>query len=64
MRLIERVTSDEVIEAAYEWLCDRRQDYHVKSGEAPGQDLYRADIAGVRFLGISGKRRRGWEWRG
>lgn len=28
MTLIERVTSDEVIEAAYEWLCDRRQDYH------------------------------------
>ncbi|MDZ8263322.1 hypothetical protein [Nostoc sp. ChiQUE01b] len=28
MRLIERVTSDAVIEAAYEWLCDRRHDYH------------------------------------
>ena len=28
MLLIERLTSDEVFHSAYEWLCDRRQDYH------------------------------------
>jgi len=26
--LIERVTSDEVIERAYEWVCQRRKHYH------------------------------------
>ncbi len=31
MLLIERVTSDEVIDAAYEWLCNRRQHYHHNS---------------------------------
>lgn len=28
MDLIERLTSDEVIDAAYSWLCQRRRDYH------------------------------------
>ena len=28
MDLIERLTSDEVIDAAYEWLCLRRREYH------------------------------------
>jgi len=26
--LIEQVASDTVIDAAYEWLCERRHDYH------------------------------------
>ena len=28
MDYIERLTSDEVIDAAYQWLCQRRHDYH------------------------------------
>lgn len=31
MLLIERVTSDEVIERALEWLCERRQHYHYNN---------------------------------
>jgi len=28
MGLIDRITSDEVIDAAYDWLCKRRHEYH------------------------------------
>ncbi len=31
MLLIDRVTSDEVIERAYEWVCERRMHYHHNS---------------------------------
>ncbi|MEH1777108.1 hypothetical protein [Nostoc sp.] len=31
MLLIERVTSDEVIERAYQWVCKRRLHYHFNS---------------------------------
>ncbi len=31
MLLIDRVTSDEVIERAYEWVCQRRKHYHHNS---------------------------------
>jgi len=28
MSLIDRIASDEVIDAAYDWLCERRLEYH------------------------------------
>jgi len=31
MRLIDRITSAEVIDAAYEWLCTRRHEYHYNN---------------------------------
>jgi hypothetical protein len=31
VRLIDRVTSDEVIERAYKWVCERRKHYHHNS---------------------------------
>lgn len=37
MRLIEQIASDEVIEQAFAWLCDKRQHYH-----------YNADVWQVR----------------
>ena len=29
--LIEQIASDEVIDAAYEWLCEKRKHYHFNS---------------------------------
>lgn len=31
MGIIDRITSDAVIDAAYEWLCSRRRDYHFNN---------------------------------
>lgn len=31
MALIDLITSDEVIDAAYEWLCERRHEYHFNN---------------------------------
>jgi len=31
MGIIERITRDEIINAAYDWLCTRRRDYHFNN---------------------------------